>query len=120
MPHIKLEYTENIDTGLIKLVFKELKVILMENAGVKKDNCKCKAIQIPVYEVDNDDASEHFYHIEISLLKGRSKQIRGKIGKKSLQIIQKYFAGKNGDHKKQFSIEIREMSPNNYFTSNIL
>ena len=120
MPHIKLEHTENIDPDLFKPVFKKLKVILMKNAGVKKNNCKCKAIQIPIYEVGSDDSSEHFYHLEISLLKGRSEEVRGKIGKKSLQVLQKYFTDINGAHKKQFSIEIRDINPKNYFTSNAL
>ena len=120
MPHIKLEHTENIDPDLIKPVFKKLKVILIKNAGVKKDNCKCKAIQIPIYEVGSDDASEHFYHLEISLLKGRSEEVRGKIGKKSLQILQDFFTVNNGEHIKKFSVEIREINPNDYLTSNAL
>ena len=36
MPHIKLELTEKIEPSRIKLVFKELRIILMENAGVKE------------------------------------------------------------------------------------
>ena len=92
----------------------------MEYACVNEENCKCKAILIPIYVTGSHDASGHFYHIEIALLKGRSEAIKEKIGQESLQIIQKYFAGKNGDHKKQFSIEIREMNPKNYFTSNVL
>ena len=120
MPHIKLEHTENIDPDLFKPVFKKLKVILIKNAGVKKDNCKCKAIQIPIYEVGSDDASEHFYHLEISLLKGRSEEVRGKIGKKSLQILRDYFVDEKGENVKRFSVEIREINPSDYLTSNTL
>ena len=120
MPHIKLEHTENIDLDLIKPAFKKLKVILMKNAGVKKNNCKCKAIQIPIYEVGSDDSSEHFYHLEISLLEGRSEEVRGKIGKKSLQILQDYFADESSGNVKNFSVEIREINPSDYFTSNTL
>ena len=46
MPHIKLEHTENIDINLIKSAFKHLRDILVENAGIKEENCKCKSIQI--------------------------------------------------------------------------
>ena len=120
MPHIKLEYTENIDSGLIKPVFKKLKIILMENAGVREDKCKCQATQIPVYVVGNDDASEHFYHLEIALLQGRSEGCREKIGQESLRILQECFSINDGDNVKQFSVEIREMNPNDYYTSNTL
>ena len=120
MPHIKLDHTENVKPSLIKLVFNELKIIVMEYACVKEKNCKCKAILIPIYAVGSNDTSGHFYHIEISLLKGRSENIKEKIGQKSLQVLQKYFTDINGDHKKQFSIEIRDINPKNYFTSNAL
>ena len=92
----------------------------MKNAGVKKDNCKCKAIQIPIYEVGSDDASEHFYHLEIALLQGRSEGCREKIGQESLRILQECFSKNDGDNVKQFSVEIREMDPRNYFTSNTI
>ena len=118
MPHIKLEHTENLASDKIHNVFKELINILIKNALVKKGNCKCKAIQIPVYSIGNNN-SDHLYHLEISLLKGRVEEIRKVIGQKSLEILKKYFVDNNGDTR-QFSVEIREMSPENYFTSTSL
>ena len=121
MPHIKLEHTENIDQSIIKPLFKQLKIILIKNVGVNEENCKCKAFLIPVYSVGKgDSASKCFYHLEISLLKGRSKEIRQIIGQKSLKLIKEYFKDKNGERLQQFSVEIREMNPKNYFTSNTL
>ena len=120
MPHIKLEHTENIELNKIQRVFNQLRNILVENAGVKEENCKCKAIQIPVYAVGNEDDLRHFYHLEISLLKGRSTEVRRKIGQKSLESLKEYFSDNNGKCIKQFSIEIREINTENYFTSNRL
>ena len=120
MPHIKLEHTENIELSRIKPIFNQLRIILMENAGVKEENCKCKSIYIPVYSVGNNSALRHFYHLEISLLKGRSEEIKQKIGQQSLEFLKKYFTDKNGEDIKQFSLEIREMNPEDYFTSNTL
>ena len=120
MPHIKLEYTENIETGTILPLFNHIINILMDNAGVIKKNCKCKAILIPVYKIGSEIDSKHFFHLEISLLKGRSKNVREKIGEKSLQVLQECFMNKNGENVNQFSIEIREINPNDYFTSNTL
>ena len=120
MPHIKLELTENIEPSRIKLVFKELRIILIENAGIKEKNCKCKALQIPVYAVGNEDDLRHFYHLEISLLKGRSTEARQKIGQKSLESLKEYFSDNNGKYITQFSVEIREINTEDYFTSNRL
>ena len=120
MPHIKLEHTKNIEPRRIKLLFKQLQIILIEITGVNKENCKCKANMIPVYAIGSDDHSKSFYHLEISLLKGRPKDIRKKIGKKSLQVLQEYLMKKNERDLSQFSVEIREMASENYFTSNTL
>ena len=119
MPHIKLEHTENLASDKIHNVFKELINILIKNALVKKGNCKCKTIQIPVYSIGNNN-SDHLYHLEISLLKGRSEKARQKIGQESLKYLKNYFICQNDKHEKQFSVEIREMNPKNYFTSNTI
>ena len=120
MPHIKLEHTENIELSTIKSIFKQLRIILMENISTKEENCKCKAILIPVYAVGNDCDSKHYYHLEISLLKGRSQEVRKKVGQKSFQVLQDRFMKNNEGVLNQFSVEIREMDPRYYFTSNIL
>jgi 5-carboxymethyl-2-hydroxymuconate isomerase len=119
MPHIKLEHTEIIETSLIRPVFKQLREILIENAGVKEENCKCKAIQVPIHAVGNNE-SGHFFHLEISLLKGRSEKIRYKIGQFCLETLKEYFTDNNGLNTKQLSVEIREMTSGNYFTTNTL
>ena len=119
MPHLKLEYTESVGPDNIQPVFKELINILIENAKVYKENCKCKAIQIPTYEIENDVLG-HFYHLEISLLKGRPEHIRQKIGQEAIESLKKYFCDNNCKNDTQFSVEIREMNPENYFTSNFL
>ena len=119
MPHIKLEHTEFIETSLIVSVFKQLRSILIENAGVKEEYCKCKAVHIPIYAIGNNE-SGHFYHLEISFLKGRSEDIKQKIGQFSLETIKEYFSIKNGEIPIQLSVEIREMNPEYYFTTNSL
>ena len=120
MPHIKLEYTQKIEPSLIRPVLKQLRNILVENTGVKEYNCKCKAIRILVYAADSYDNSRHFYHLQISLLKGRSEEIRQKIGQQSLEFLKEHFANNSKRHQKQISVEIREMKPQDYFTTNIL
>ena len=119
MPHIKLEHTENVESSKFEHVFKKLINVLIENAEVKKENCKCKTIQIPIYQMGSDNLG-YYYHLEISLLKGRPEDVRQTIGQKSLQILQDYFTDNKGKYIKQLSVEIREMNPGDYFTSNTL
>ena len=119
MPHIKLEHTENIESSKIQSVFNKLINILIENARVKKGNCKCKTIKLPICQMGSDDLG-NYYHLEISLLKGRPEDVMQIIGEQSLQILQDYFTDNKGYNNKQLSVEIREINPGNYFTSNSL
>ena len=116
MPHIRLEHTQNLDADFAKLVFKQLRTIIIDVTGVKEENCKCKAIYIPIYQTGSDDLKK-IIHLEISILKGRSDNVIQQIGKKSLDVLMKYFNKENQD---QFSVEIKEINRNNYYTSNII
>ena len=92
----------------------------MKNARVKEENCKCKVIQIPENSVADDVDSNHFYHLEISLLEGRTKKVTQKIGQESLKILMDNFMDIKVEDLKQFSVEIRKIEHRNYFTSNTL
>ena len=46
MPHLRLEYSDNIQTNISPSLFKNLISILNKAAGVKTENCKARAIKI--------------------------------------------------------------------------
>ena len=116
MPHIKLEHTKRLETKKLIILFSEIVKVLKEFTSIKSENCKYKAYKINNYLIDKDH-SNNFYHLEITLLKGKNNEIIKKISKKTLKILQKYFKNKN---KEQFSVEIREVNKNNYTTTNRL
>ena len=121
MPHIKLEHTNNITADIILKLFNNLKTILIDVAGIKKENCKCKAIYIPIYQTGTSDDLHNFMHLEISILEGRSEKVLQHIGEQSLQILKKHFrGGETQNNSNQYSVEIREIKQNNYFTTNLI
>ena len=47
MPHVKLEYTENVQwKNPIQDIFPELQMVLIQHARVKPENCKSRAIEL--------------------------------------------------------------------------
>ena len=110
MPHIKLEYSKKLTNNEIKTIFKLIIDIIVKYANVKKNNCKCKGVIIPIYYLEN---LNNFYHLEIVLLKGRTNKIKKYIGEKCLETLKKYF----DKEKNSYSIEIREMDNINYYTN---
>ena len=81
MPHIKLEYTENVNWNIpVQEIFPKLQSVLIQHAKVKPENCKSRATQLKEYLSNIDGSLGGFTHLEISLLSGRSEAVKSKIG----------------------------------------
>jgi len=47
MPHIKLEYTENVNWNIpVQEIFPKLQSVLIQHAKVNPENCKSRATQL--------------------------------------------------------------------------
>ena len=118
MPHIKLEYTENVNWNIpVQEIFPKLQSVLIQHAKVKPENCKSRATQLKEYLSNIDGSLGGFTHLEISLLSGRSEAVKTKIGTECTQIIREFLEDVT---RVQVSVEIRDMDQNNYFTTNQL
>ena len=118
MPHIKLEYTENVQWKKpVQELFPKLQSVLIQYAGVKLENCKSRATQLKKYLCTIDGRPNGFTHLEISLLIGRSGAVKTKIGSECTQIIRKFLEDVT---QVQVSVEIRDLEQENYFTTSQL
>ena len=117
MPHISLEYTENIQTIITSDFFDQLFTIIMQAAKVKFENCKSQAIRIKNYHIGSRNKNEGFVHLNIKILEGRTEKIKKHIAQESLKALKSYFKNTKV-HNIQYSIEIQEMKKGNYFTTN--
>ena len=114
MPHVKLEYTENVQwKNPIQDIFPELQTVLIQHARVKPKNCKSRATELKFFHCAGKSHSGGFIHLEISLLSGRDEEVKKNIGKECTQIIREFLEDVT---QAQVSVEIRDMDKNNYFT----
>ena len=118
MPHIRIEYSDDLNKKISPLLFESLINILIEFANVKPKNCKCKTLKVKEYYLQSNKLKENFIHLDIKILEGRSKKNINQIGKKSMQVLQLFFQTDTKKKSVQYSVEIQEMKPSNYFTSN--
>ena len=119
MPHISLEYSENIQTIINSDFFDQLQSVVIQAAKVKPENCKSRSIKIKSFHIGSKIKNEGFVHLKIKLLEGRTKKIKKQIAQESLKILKLHF-NNTIDHNIQYSIEIQEMKLENYFASNII
>ena len=118
MPHVKLEYTENVQwKNPIQDIFSKLQTVLIQHARVKSENCKSRATELKDYYYTDRSHPSGFIHLEISLLSGRTEEVKTNIGKECCQIIQSFI---ENIAEIQVSVELRDMDRNGYFTTNQL
>ena len=117
MPHVKLEYTENVQwKNPIQDIFPKLQTVLIQHARVQSENCKSRATELKDFYCTGKNPGG-FIHLEISLLSGRDEEVKTNIGKECSRIIQSFI---ENIAEIQVSVELRDMDRNGYFTTNQL
>ena len=118
MPHVKLEYTENVQwKNPIQDIFPKLQTVLIQYARVKPENCKSRAMELKDYYCTSKSHSGGFIHLEISLLSGRTEEVKKNIGMECRQIIETFI---DNIAEIQVSVELRDMDQKSYFNTNKL
>ena len=118
MPHVKLEYTENVQwKNPIQDIFSKLQTMLVQHTRVKPENCKSRAIELKYFHCAGNSRPGGFIHLEISLLSGRTEEVKTNIGKECSRIIQSFI---ENIAEIQVSVELRDMDHNGYFTTSQL
>ena len=75
MPHVKLEYTENVQwKNPIQDIFSKLQTVLIQHARVKPKNCKSRATKLKDFYCTGKSHPGGFIHLEISLHSGRTEE----------------------------------------------
>ncbi len=116
MPHLKLEYTNNItqDIDFPKL-FSSLHKVLSETSGIKIQNCKSRAFEVGNYYIAQGEAENAFVHLDVRFMEGRPPELKKDIGRKLLEILKTYFIRKNDPLNNQITVEISDIPNSSYF-----
>lgn len=116
MPHVILEYTSNIDREIdTESILGRLFELLVSITGVAIDNCKGRVIERGKYRVGTGGEPKAFVHCCIRVLAGRSKELKGELGKAALTILKEYFLLTASALDLQITVEIQDIAWDAYF-----
>lgn len=116
MPHIKLEYSNNVvEQDHFEPLFNELHQILVKTCHAKLEACKSRAIRHTTFYIGDGNPKNGMVHLEISLLEGRSIEARIAAGSEILPVLERYFAKSQKELHLQITVEIKEMKMDLYF-----
>ncbi len=116
MPHIILQYTDNIKRGRsFNPLFSEIHSLLSNKAGIDPITCKSRAIRLAEYFIGEGDKRSAFVHLEIRIFQGRAPEVKQGIGNEALKLVQNHFQDNPEKTSIQFTVEIIEMDRELYF-----
>ena len=116
MPHLTLNYTDNISIKPdFDEVFTELHHTLRDLANIQIDNCKSKALAFDTYYIGNGNKDESFVHLEVKFLEGRNQELKNLIGDELLAKLKNRFLSDSSEQRIQITIELLDIKKPNYF-----
>lgn len=115
MPQIKLEYTVNLSPPETDEILRQLHHVLNKLTGIPISNCKSRLIKLDEYLIANGEKNEAFIHLDISLMEGRTKEMKQQIGSECIQLLKAYFTKEANDIDLQITVEIRDINRDFYF-----
>lgn len=115
MPHIHLEYSDNLKHLEIKPILLKMNQALIAAAYVNHpDDLKSRAVMQQDYVIGlNLETTQAYLHAKVSLLSGRSAELRKQISDTVLKVMLQEVP-KQQDLTVQFCVEILEMSKETY------
>ncbi|TCH62959.1 5-carboxymethyl-2-hydroxymuconate Delta-isomerase [Acinetobacter sp. ANC 4862] len=114
MPHIHLEYSDNIENLETKPILLALNKALVEGVYVGSANdVKSRAICQHDYVIGFGDASQAYVHAKVSLLTGRSVELQQEISQLLLTTLEQHLP-KQSQMSLQICVEILEMQKATY------
>ena len=116
MPHLTLEYTENVSQEIRPSeLLPELYELLAREAGIDIGNCKSRAICRDEYHIGRGETRQAFVHLEIRVLEGRPPEVKRAIGKRSLAVLDEHLGQSAAELNVQLTVEIVDMQRAGYF-----
>lgn len=111
MPHIILEYTDNIIETDFADLLKNINQILVQTLPTQLNNCKSRAIALNDYLVGDGTGSNAFVYCQIKILAGRSDEVIKKTETKLKELLLNFFKRSQEECKLQIVLEIANLSP---------
>ena len=116
MPHLVLEYTDNIGIAIqLTDLFGQLHEAISQTGGIAIENCKSRAYKLQNYWTGPGEPDNAFVHLEIQVLEGKTLELKQELGRRCLGLLRSHFAGVPANLDLQITIEIRDMPPEFYF-----
>lgn len=115
MPHLVLEYSNNLDLAEdFNSLFQQLHQLLAEKLPTDLANCKSRCIPHALFFIGDQNENNAFLHLTLKILPGRSDSLKRQLGEELLKCLSLFLKEKKTNLKINLSVEILD-SDRHYF-----
>jgi len=93
MPHCILEYSANLpERPDLQTLFQQLHEVLMASGQFTLDDIQSRAIRHEEFRIGDGDPRRTFVTMNLSLLAGRSDEVKAALSRSVLELLERAFA----------------------------
>ena len=115
MPHLILEYSNNLPAGTdVPVVLRRLHDALAALGPFDVADIKSRAVAHNVFVAGSGASDAAFVHVELAILSGRDPETRRAAGAALLDVLREELAELYDTHPCSLTVEVREMDRASY------
>jgi len=108
MPHLTLEYTDNINFEVQPLLAR-LHRELVATGAINLKGLKSRAIRHSDYRIADGDPNYAFVHVNLLIREGRPLEIQKNAAQRVMAVLKEAFGYRFEDNYLSLSVDIKEM-----------
>jgi 5-carboxymethyl-2-hydroxymuconate isomerase len=108
MPHLTLEYTDNLDFDVQPLLAR-LHEELVATGAVNLKGIKSRAVRLTDYRIADGDPAYAFVHISLLIREGRPLEVQQEAARRVMNVLKETFGHRFESGYLSLSVDIKEM-----------
>jgi 5-carboxymethyl-2-hydroxymuconate isomerase len=108
MPHLTLEYTDNLDFEVQPLLAR-LHAELVATGAINLKGIKSRAVRRSEYRIADGNPDYAFVHVNLLIREGRPIEVQGEFAHRVMAVLKETFGGRFENGHLSLSVDIKEM-----------
>jgi 5-carboxymethyl-2-hydroxymuconate isomerase len=108
MPHLTLEYTDNLDFEIQPLLAR-LHEELVATGAVNLKGIKSRAVRLTDYRIADGDLDYAFVHVNLLIREGRPLEVQQEAARRVMNVLKETFGKRFENGYLSLSVDIKEM-----------
>ena len=108
MPHLTLEYTENLDFE-VQALLAQLHSELVATGAINLKGLKSRAVQRDEYRIADGNPDYAFVHVNLLIREGRLPEVQREFAQRVLAVLKETFGDRFENGYLSLSVDIKEM-----------